>query len=360
MAVWAVWLAAASGLYFFENNTGTRVILAAALMAPALSAIMARISAGRVGIALECPSECMAGDSLTCTVKVSGLLPGAMLCGRLEAENTLTGEKTWAELSAGGRYSIKVRHCGAVRVRLCGGRVCDMLGLRWSKEAEVKEAYIISRPRLYPPEIVISDLTAPSAEGERWSDTRPGSDPSETFAIREYHSGDPVRQIHWKLSQKNDNLMLRELGLPVSDDILLLFDRASGPSPDAVSGAAAAFLSISAALADIGRGHTAGWQNGGKTELEYVEREDDIAVLCGRVLSAKVSGDASPICRAAAAEGLGAGAAHIVICSPVFPDGTRELPSGGRITVISCGQAEGEEVVSADAEGRIINGYIEI
>ena len=94
--------------------------------------------------------------------------------------------------------------------------------------------------------------------------------------------------------------------------------------------------------------------------LDGVEREDDIAVLCGRVLSAKVSGDASPICRAAAAEGLGAGAAHIVICSPVFPDGTRKLPSGGRITVISCGQAEGEEVVSADAEGRIINGYIEI
>ena len=35
MAVWAVWLAAASGLYFFENNTGTRVILAAPQKAPA-------------------------------------------------------------------------------------------------------------------------------------------------------------------------------------------------------------------------------------------------------------------------------------------------------------------------------------
>ena len=47
MAVWAVWLAAASGLYFFENNTGTRVILAAALMAPALSAIMAHYEKSR-------------------------------------------------------------------------------------------------------------------------------------------------------------------------------------------------------------------------------------------------------------------------------------------------------------------------
>ncbi len=49
MAVWAVWLAAASGLYFFENNTGTRVILAAALMAPALSAEGERWSDTRPG-----------------------------------------------------------------------------------------------------------------------------------------------------------------------------------------------------------------------------------------------------------------------------------------------------------------------
>lgn len=38
----------------------------------------------------------------------------------------------------------------------------------------------------------------------------PGDDPGETYDIREYRSGDSIRQIHWKLSGKLDDIMIRE------------------------------------------------------------------------------------------------------------------------------------------------------
>ena len=40
-------------------------------------------------------------------------------------------------------------------------------------------------------------------ESFKYSKDRPGDDPGETYDIREYRSGDSIRQIHWKLSGKH-------------------------------------------------------------------------------------------------------------------------------------------------------------
>ena len=53
--------------------------------------------------------------------------------------------------------------------------------------------------------------------------TRPGDDPSEPFGLREYQADDRL-SIHWKLSEKTDALMVRQLGLPVDDTLLLVLD----------------------------------------------------------------------------------------------------------------------------------------
>ena len=52
--------------------------------------------------------------------------------------------------------------------------------------------------------------------------TKPGDDPSEIFNIREYHPGDAVSRIHWKLSSKSDILFIKEFGFPIEKKILLL------------------------------------------------------------------------------------------------------------------------------------------
>ena len=44
----------------------------------------------------------------------------------------------------------------------------------------------------------------------------------ETYDIREYRSGDSIRQIHWKLSGELDDIMIREKSFPVDDTVLIL------------------------------------------------------------------------------------------------------------------------------------------
>ena len=61
-----------------------------------------------------------------------------------------------------------------------------------------------------------------------------GSDYSETFQLREYVPGDSIKQIHWKLSEKLDKLVVREASLPVQKSTLVFWDKyaENGFSPE--------------------------------------------------------------------------------------------------------------------------------
>lgn len=58
-------------------------------------------------------------------------------------------------------------------------------------------------------------------ESDNYSPHKRGDDPSEVFAIREYREGDRLQRIHWKLSRKLDQLMIKEFSDPLNCSVLL-------------------------------------------------------------------------------------------------------------------------------------------
>ena len=65
--------------------------------------------------------------------------------------------------------------------------------------------------------------TSSEQDGNLFSSIKSGDDPSEVFALREFHDGDALRQIHWKLSSKTDSFIVRENSLPLSSNALVFF-----------------------------------------------------------------------------------------------------------------------------------------
>ena len=61
-------------------------------------------------------------------------------------------------------------------------------------------------------------------EGMMYSTVKPGDDPTEIFAVREYEGGDKIRNIHWKLSAKTNSIMVKEYGLPLTDHDRVVVD----------------------------------------------------------------------------------------------------------------------------------------
>lgn len=61
-------------------------------------------------------------------------------------------------------------------------------------------------------------------DSEIYSGERRGDDPSELYQVRPYRAMDSVRDIHWKLTAKENQLMVKEHGFPLGCVILIWID----------------------------------------------------------------------------------------------------------------------------------------
>lgn len=220
---WGLLLAAALGLYLFDNGTGPRLLLAAAIVLPLCSALALWLVRPSLRAELRLPERIGRGERLegALLLKNASKWPVARMTCRVELTHSPTGQRAAADLSCGlgggGRFraalTISAAHSGRVEAKVAGARALDAFGL-FSRAVPVEaETTVLVAPDLRPVEGEPSGGAL--SDGQEYSTQRAGNDPSETFQIRAYVPGDPIRQIHWKLSQKTGQLLVRELGLPV-------------------------------------------------------------------------------------------------------------------------------------------------
>lgn len=340
---WAVWLIAAAMLWFFENNAATLALLLSSVLLPLLSILSAGHSARRLQPGLHAAAE---QNALRAAVSVRAPALFSRIVGRAVCENRLTREVAETALAFPQRlsgtteaaFAADSAHCGTLRLR-AEVWAEDLFGLWRSPAVDGGEDFLTIYPLLFAPQITLTENTTLSDESERYSATRPGSDPSETFSIREYRPGDPIRQIHWKLSGKTDQTMLRELGLPVVNRTLLLFRNLLAPgasiSPDEADALATVFLSVSHALLSDGCAHTAAFAEGDRFMLLDVQNEAELRAMESRFLTISWETDDGALERLLAQTRY----AHVAIVSAApVGDG---LCRDNRVTVLTTAQEAG-------------------
>ena len=119
---------------------------------------------------------------------------------------------------------IPAEYCGKLRLHCGDAYVCDLLGLiRW-RIRPFEDAYTMICPKRMSIELEMSKNVAGSAIDGGMLQNRKGNDSSEMHDIREYTPGDDIWAIHWKLSSKTDELILRQASNPAHYDVALLPD----------------------------------------------------------------------------------------------------------------------------------------
>ena len=157
----------------------------------------------------------------------------------------------------GEAVSLPVPHCGLLTVAAENAEIRDLFGLCRFPVSSGAPQTVPVWPTVFPAQVTL-DCTAPQTrEDSRLSAVRRGGDFTETQAIRPYHPGDPVRQIHWKLSAKMGKTMLREAGAPLTGDVLLALAVFPDeiPDPDALEASLCGLLSASQSLLAQGVAH---------------------------------------------------------------------------------------------------------
>ena len=180
--------------------------------------------------------------------------------------------------------------CGKVTFRCISVQVHDMLGLFSMTAKPFAEICTVAYPRYVRVHTELSNATVGATRNDGVMQNRKGNDASEMFDIREYVPGDDIRTIHWKLSGKTDDLIVRQASDPSHYNIALLpdFGRTRLDRPEAqqeLNAAAAVAASIGEQLIRRGVPFCAVVPTRNGVELFEVRSERDFHELMPRWLS---------------------------------------------------------------------------
>ena len=289
-----IYMAALSGALLFqitnENYLG-RFLLVLCIALPLVS--LALSLPGMLKCRLELfarPAALDRGEAggWLVAVRTPGNLPLARLALRLRRENLLTGQRETARLALTGvtrrmpeTLPAPTQHCGLLELRADKVKVCDYLGLFTLRLKPPVPARIVCRPipaQCQPVEVPDGKGTRPSAK----SASRRG--PGEDYDLREYRPGDPLRSVHWKLTSKWDDLIVREREDAVTPLPLLTADRFG--TPEELDKLLDRLTGMSRAMLAVQRPHAVLWldQTGGP-QLYPVSDEREYAVCLLALLS---------------------------------------------------------------------------
>lgn len=256
--------------FVFTANAAALAAAAALIAMPVITVVACRSSVALLKLGFELPRSCVVNAPLVLRITLDRPL---MFRGRMELSfsvyNQLTRTRTVRSVSlapAMGRpalfeLELDSTVCGAHTIALDTARLVDEMGFT---SLALEDADFHGLFTVYPEilDIQVDPHQSASAglEGTSYDPHRSGQDASEVFDVRPYHEGDAVKSIHWKLSTRFDDLLVREASRPQDHAIAILFgafarDFEHSSRPEVLSAVLSLTASISLALTRQGYHH---------------------------------------------------------------------------------------------------------
>lgn len=121
-------------------------------------------------------------------------------------------------------FRLTSKFCGRLRIRCAYINIFDPLRIFRFRIGKNISQDIMILPEGQEIGGCISNTDCVEAEGLVFSEHRSGDDPTEVFDLREYNPGDRLNRIHWKLSSKKDEFIVKEYSCPVDSPAVILLD----------------------------------------------------------------------------------------------------------------------------------------
>ena len=262
--LWYALLLLFFGLFaLLYNEHITMVLFLAMLILPVLLWIIGMILKRSVDISVA--SDTYIGNKetpyqITILVKNRSILPIPKVKLNLAYRNCFmtTSRKEVLVTAVDGHGEVKLtmsarsEYCGISEFKITKAYLLDYLGLWRFRKKCFDQVTITILPNLT---LIERKLAAENpnvlVESEVFSGVKSGDDASELFGIREYEQGDKMNRIHWKLSLKQEELMVKQFGLPINCAVAIMVDFESLPGDSSISVVDAlleALLSVSVSM----------------------------------------------------------------------------------------------------------------
>lgn len=167
---------------------------------------------------------------------------------------------------------LSIRNSGYYEFAVSRIRVYDVFGIFYLSHKGKSVARVMVLPKIEEVPVRIGEgVKHFYGETVDYDESRPGQDPSEVFGVREFHDGDKLQRIHWKLSARTDELMVKEDSLPKSCAIVLFFPEGAVSESKNLSYLA----SLSFTLMDTKVAHYVSWLSQSTGDVTRVRVDDE-------------------------------------------------------------------------------------
>lgn len=247
-----------------------------------LSFLLLLYQKARLNVRLELPVsivDCNQEVHLYTVAENTGILPVGKIRYRLKypGANKNKQDKIWTSAenipigSSKNFYTLTIANSGNYEFVLRKIRIYDPTGFFYFTKSVSSKVNAMVLPPLHQVPISIGEgVRNFFGDSDFFDELRPGYDPCESFDVREFKDGDKIQSIHWKLSAKTDELVVKENSLPKACPIVLFLypetaeDKAS---PEWIA-------SISYSLMDTDCPHYAAWFSKNKGEIIRARVDD--------------------------------------------------------------------------------------
>lgn len=244
----------------------------------------------------------------TLNFKSDNRLPSNQVLVELSVKNQLTKEESRHEISLSSvkgqakkiDFQLASQYCGAVEVAVVAVTYYDLLGLVKHKG----EAPNASQTFLVLPEL--TEMTIDNLEAWHGQDlaelvqNKKGFDPGEIYDFKTYEIGDAVKNIHWKLSAKAQELIVKELSEPSDQSQFILLETSYSKKDSqglakVIDGLMTIYLSLSQSLIDHSIAHSIAWFDSNQKHLHIVQINtvEDLRESLPKLLAINFSIDAA-------------------------------------------------------------------
>lgn len=175
-------------------------------------------------------------------------------------------------------YALVIDDYGSYTVSLKKLRIYDLTGLFYFHKNVKCSGSVQVLPRMQEIGVHLSQASRNFfGDADVYDDVRPGEDHNELFQIREFQGGDKIQSVHWKLSAKLDELLVKENSLPKACPVVVFLDYKSDKQKKAekLNAYLVILASISFSLMDAGCAHYAVWYSSRREDLIRVRIDDE-------------------------------------------------------------------------------------
>lgn len=187
-------------------------------------------------------------------------------------------------------FQLSSKFCGIIKIRTVNIKISDPMRLFKFRIGKNIRTEVSVMPEIHEIDGTVTYTDRVNEESNIFSEQKPGDDPSEIFNLREYNPGDRLNRIHWKLSSKKDDFIVKEYSLPVDVPSMIFLNlkcyEDSEYTLPVFDTLVETFLSVSQLMLDSERNHKVIFYSG--KQKQFIERTisstDDLAEVTKEII----------------------------------------------------------------------------